>query len=390
MGHFWLVSVPSGGNKQDRFATIKTALGAETSSKLADVSMFVVPDLKVGTLDTLVKLSDELTKVDAAAESVSNKLVDLMKSLLNGDVKQAEATLVVGNRGTDDYVRSFAWNQMKYRIDKPLREIVDAIQQEVAQIDTTIKGRTTAYNQIKGNLQQLERKKLGNLSVKSLVDIVRKEHMVVDSEYITTQLVAVPRQLYPLWEQSYESLTEMVVPRSSQKIAEDEEYGLFTVTLFYKVVDQFLHKCRDLKFTPREFKFNERESETQKRQQQELQTLEKEHWGQLLRLTKANFSEAFACWVHVKAVRVFVESVLRYGPSLQFVAATIEPAGGSKYEKKIRASLNGFIEGAASSSSSPAKRDKALEQEFEELSLIAGVEKEYYEYVSLSLDFSMH
>ncbi len=33
--------------------------------------------------------------------------------------------------------------------------------------------------------------------------------------------------------------------------------------------------------------------------------------GPLVRWLKVNFSEAFTAWVHVKALRVFVESVLR-------------------------------------------------------------------------------
>lgn len=33
--------------------------------------------------------------------------------------------------------------------------------------------------------------------------------------------------------------------------------------------------------------------------------------GPLLRWLKVNFSEAFIAWVHIKALRVFVESVLR-------------------------------------------------------------------------------
>lgn len=33
--------------------------------------------------------------------------------------------------------------------------------------------------------------------------------------------------------------------------------------------------------------------------------------GPLVRWLKVNFSECFICWTHVKAIRVFVESVLR-------------------------------------------------------------------------------
>jgi len=33
--------------------------------------------------------------------------------------------------------------------------------------------------------------------------------------------------------------------------------------------------------------------------------------GPLVRWLKVNFSECFCAWIHVKALRVFVESVLR-------------------------------------------------------------------------------
>lgn len=38
--------------------------------------------------------------------------------------------------------------------------------------------------------------------------------------------------------------------------------------------------------------------------------------GPLVRWLKVNFSEAFIAWIHIKALRVFVESVLRYQHTL--------------------------------------------------------------------------
>jgi hypothetical protein len=35
----------------------------------------------------------------------------------------------------------------------------------------------------------------------------------------------------------------------------------------------------------------------------------------LIRYCRTNFAEAFVAWIHLKAIRVFVESVLRYGDS---------------------------------------------------------------------------
>lgn len=50
---------------------------------------------------------------------------------------------------------------------------------------------------------------------------------------------------YHDWEYKYEKLTDMVVPRSSRRIFEDQDHGLYTVTLFRKVVDEFKHHCRE-------------------------------------------------------------------------------------------------------------------------------------------------
>jgi V-type H+-transporting ATPase subunit C len=42
-------------------------------------------------------------------------------------------------------------------------------------------------------------------------------------------------------------------------------------------------------------------------------------------LSRTNFSEAFQALVHLKVVRLFVESVLRYGPPANFTGVVIIP-----------------------------------------------------------------
>lgn len=51
----------------------------------------------------------------------------------------------------------------------------------------------------------------------------------------------------------------MIVPRSSQLIKQDAEYGLFTVTLFKKVIEEFKLHAREKKFIVRDFIYNEEE-----------------------------------------------------------------------------------------------------------------------------------
>lgn len=53
---------------------------------------------------------------------------------------------------------------------------------------------------------------------------------------------------------------------------------------------------------------------------------------------KVNFSETFIAWIHVKALRLFVESVLRYGLPVNFLAVLIFP--NKKQTRKLRETLN--------------------------------------------------
>lgn len=61
------------------------------------------------------------------------------------------------------------------------------------------------------------------------------------------------------WNQHYEKITDMIVPRSSVLICQDAEYGLYTVSLFKKVQDEFKLHAREKKFVVREFTYNEEE-----------------------------------------------------------------------------------------------------------------------------------
>ena len=69
-----------------------------------------------------------------------------------------------------------------------------------------------------------------------------------------------------------------------------------------------------------------------------LVTDKKKQFGPLVRWLKVNFSECFCAWIHVKALRVFVESVLRYGLPVNFQAILLRP--NKKSTKRLRDVLN--------------------------------------------------
>ncbi|XP_065148955.1 V-type proton ATPase subunit C 1-B [Paramisgurnus dabryanus] len=374
MTELWLISAP--GEKTCQQTWDKMNLATTHANTLSTNHKFNIPDLKVGTLDVLVGLSDELAKLDSFIESVVRKVAQYMTDVLEDSRDKVQENLLANGVDLITYVIRFQWDMAKYPIKQSLKNISEIISKQVSQIDNDLKARASAYNSLKGNLQSLERKNAGSLMNRSLADIVKKDDFVLDSEYLITQLVVVPKASYEDWQKTYEMLAEMVVPRSTKLLFEDQENGLFSVTLFRKAIDDFKTKARENKFVVRDFQYNEEELKADKEQMTRLSTDKKKQFGPLVRWLKVNFSEAFIAWIHIKALRVFTESVLRYGLPVNFQAMLLQP--NKKNVKKLRDVLHDLYKHLDSSAT---VLDASMDIPGLNLS-----QQEYYPYVYYKID----
>ncbi|KAM5249857.1 V-type proton ATPase subunit C 2 isoform 3-T4 [Hipposideros larvatus] len=267
MSEFWLISAP--GDKENLKAMEK--MNTVTSkSNLSNNTKFAIPDFKVGTLDSLVGLSDELGKLDTFAESLIKRMAQSVVEVMEDAKGKVQENLLANGVDLTSFVTHFEWDMAKYPAKQPLVSVVDTLAKQLAQIETDLKSRTATYNTLKTNLENLEKKSRETLFTRTLSDIVNKEDFVLGSEYLITLLVIVPKPSYIQWQKTYESLSDMVVPRSTKLITEDKEGGLFTVTLFRKVIDDFKTKAKENKFTVREFYYDEKEI---KREREEMTRL---------------------------------------------------------------------------------------------------------------------
>ncbi|XP_020805090.1 V-type proton ATPase subunit C isoform X3 [Drosophila serrata] len=346
MSEYWIISAPGDKTCQQTYDTMNNLTSKQHN--LCNNYKFHIPDLKVGTLDQLVGLSDDLGKLDTYVEQITRKVANYLGEVLEDQRDKLHENLMANNTELPQYLTRFQWDMAKYPIKQSLRNIADIISKQIGQIDGDLKTKSQAYNNLKGNLQNLEKKKTGSLLTRNLADLVKKEHFILDSEYLTTLLVIVPKVMANDWLTNYEKITDMIVPRSTQLIQEDSDYCLFNVTLFKKVAEEFKLHARERKFIVRDFVYNEEELAAGKSEMTKLMTDKKKQFGPLVRWLKVNFSEAFCALIHVKALRVFVESVLRYGLPVNFQAILIEP--NKKSVKRLRDVLNqlyGHLDGAS-------------------------------------------
>ncbi|XP_048057335.1 V-type proton ATPase subunit C 1-B [Megalobrama amblycephala] len=377
MTEFWLISAP--GEKTCQQTWEKMNVATTQNNSLSTNHKFNMPELKVGTLDILVGLSDELAKLDSFVESVVRKVAQYMADVLEDSRDKVQENLLANGVDLVTYITRFQWDMAKYPIKQSLKNIQEIMSKQVSQIDNDLKARASAYNSLKGTLQSLERKNVGNLLTRSLGDIVKKEDFILDSEYLTTLLVVVPKTSYPDWQKTYETLSEMVVPRSTKLLFEDQDSGLFSVTLFRKAIDDFKQKARENKFMVRDFQYNEEEMKADKEELTRLSTDKKKQFGPLVRWLKVNFSEAFIAWIHIKALRVFTESVLRYGLPVNFQAMLLQPS--KKNVKKLREVLQDLYKHLDSSA---AVIDAPMDIPGLNLS-----QQEYYPYVYYKIDCNL-
>lgn len=258
---------------------------------------------------------------------------------------------------------------MKYRTDKSVAEVSETIAQEIQQIDNLLKTRLNAFNQSKTNVAAIERKITGSLLTKDLSSYVKPTDFIPPSDYMKTLLVIVPTLLKSQWESTYEQLTEMVVPRSSRCLCEEPDYSLYNVTVFNKVLKDFVKAAAAEKFTVRHFTYDEEEQAATVRADEASQADLKVQWASLVRLLKTNFGEIFSGWIHLKVLRLFVESVLHYGLPPQFLALVLKPSGGgggkNKAEKKLRLALLQLLEKLALPGISPIDVAAAIQTSHE-------------------------
>ncbi|XP_068665476.1 V-type proton ATPase subunit C-like [Aristolochia californica] len=369
---YWTVSLPVQSSASSTWGRLREAISKQSFD--TPVYRFNTPSLRVGTLDSLLSLSDDLLKSNSFIEGVSHKIRRQVEELER--VSGIESSpLTVDGVPVDSYLTRFTWDEAKYPIMSPLREIVDSIHVQVAKIEDDLKVRVAEYNNVRSQLNAINRKQSGSLAVRDLSNLVKPED-IVTSEHLVTLLAIVPKYSQKQWLSEYETLTTYVVPRSSKNLYEDNDYALYTVSLFGRVADNFKTSAREKGFQIRDFEYSPEAAESRKQELEKLMRDQENMRSSLLHWCYASYGEVFSSWMHFCAVRVFTESILRYGLPPSFLAAVLAPS--AKSEKKVRNILESLCDNSNS-----------IYWKSEDEVGMAGLvsESDSYPYVSFTINF---
>jgi len=184
----------------------------------------------------------------------------------------------------------------------------------------------------------------------------------------------------PLLDKSKSSkvLCNNVVPRSAVHIVTEGEFCLYRILVLKKGADSIKNLCREKRYTVRPFKYDPEEDKKAEGERDRLTAARYRQWRFLYQWCITTYEEMFTFWVHVKAIRIYVESVLRFGLPADICATVLEPKKGK--ENKLRQTLKELY-------SNLPNAELAHELDAGETDL-SGFGSDFYPYVYFSLKVS--
>jgi len=312
---------------------------------------------KFGSFDNLIKLTDDLVKFDSQTEGCLRRLERQFLETFEDERDRAAAekeggdshfTVTKGQEGPIVGIEAFInagwkWDEAKYPPQRSLQKNLEHLLECVQKIDEDCRSQGQAYSDVKGQKSALTKQgAAATFPTRDLVDLltpkVVKKDDFIETEHLTTVVVILGRGQEAEFKKWYENPVvkttrikdgrevehteeldsiQTVIPGSAEKFekcGEDKDGNtVWRVVLFKSCKDKFQSLARQSKFTVRDFEYNPTKLEELESKRKDVEADAATKLQKLQDFCKLAWSDVFTAWLHVKAMRCFVECVLRYG-----------------------------------------------------------------------------
>jgi V-type H+-transporting ATPase subunit C len=338
---------------------------------------------------------DDIAKYDGQVESILRRIERQMIEL-DPKIQLSDFKVLFRQKtmGVDSYVRAFVWDDTKFPRNRNVADNLSHLVMTVQKIDEDVKAKAYTFSDIKQSLQNAKKAKSSGstLATAELVEVLTPEVVdaddFIDKAHLVTLVVIVPRGSEKDFLASYEKFDEYVCPRSAKQfmklengklgpIADKDGSTLWRVICFKSSVDSFKTTAKANKFTVRDFSYSVEEYTATQAKVKHLESEYSKQETTLKRHCMASYSDTLVAWMHCKAIRVFVEAILRYGVPPNFSAFIVRPT--SKNTTKLRTILSDVFSASGLFGQNYIGTTEKKEGGAE------GDDEAYYPYVSLNL-----
>lgn len=286
-------------------------------------------------------------------------------------------------------MRKFEWDHARYQHqNRPLREIVEQVQQLTAKVDEELKKAVSVHTEKNLTVNTLQRRRIVNLATsdfEDFLDAASVAHMDIlgaEEGMLKTMMVAMPAALEKEFLRIYSTIGDDIAlfgethqktgPNSGRDSVKGSPVADGSAKLVHKTADMVLysivvlkghtesgyfaedgtfvtgksvdyieplrHAFREKRMTLRDFSYDSSKAGGLEGLITAAEDQLRRCHDDILQWCRANFGEVFAGWIHLKIIRAFVESVLRYSLPVNILALFVEP--NMKREKDVRAKLS--------------------------------------------------
>ena len=300
-------------------------LRKDDQKKITDFDLKTMNDLLSDNLDNLLKINDELIKVDMDFEAYL-KLIE--KRLFDLDPKcDIQINVKGSNYKIEDAISIFNWDDGRYpKKQKTISDILTKINEKYSQTYQNLKSKYEEY--VKEDTDLKNKIKVYNEALTLMKTDYREivklnSEKMIETDYLCTMLCFVPVNQEKNFKENYFKLCDgMVLPGSAQRIdnKQDDRICLYRVVVMKHVKDTFKQQLQsNLRCQSREY--NKEEINLRPQEEDEINNLTKkvkELKTTLIRNSLAGYSEVYYALLHLKYLRLYVESSLKYGNSDYF------------------------------------------------------------------------
>ncbi|KAK2195270.1 bifunctional Vacuolar ATP synthase subunit C superfamily/ATPase [Babesia duncani] len=357
-------------SREELFALLRKQL--QKSKACTDVGVLQIPkDLRFTTFDDLLRCADELEKEDQVVEMVlkrSEQLAREVDSITDVCIYYQGANLSVTK-----YLQSFEWDEGRFPKYNPIGENLKNLSQLVKKMGEDVGAKATTYADLNSKRQALKANDDCSNIYRDLVYIITPEVIqepsdFIESEHLTTIIVYVSVGSDADFLRRYMQFAPNIVPLSAKKLPIDlKSYSLYRVVMFKTSVEAFLKQCEANAIVAKQFIYKPEVYQSILEERSKLEVEANRQEVLLSRIFRVAYSDLFICWIHLKIMRVYCESILRFGIGSAFSCFFIRFLGNENITT-VRKILNDLL--CPNSKSKQQQHD-----EFED-------GNEYYSYVS--------
>jgi len=282
-----------------------------------------IPDLKYESFDKLMDFVDGCIKLDSGLEA-KLRAIERIGEDTGDDELKIYTNKQPNGVPVEHYLKTFEWDKNKFPLNRKIDDLVQSAQFAVSKCDDLVKNRAGNYSELKNVSQQYTKNASLSLASKDLVEVfsptlVNKSDFI-NSQTMQTMLVVIPSAsegefFEKVYDLQNEDGDQLAIADSHMKfsVTDKDNNSIFRVVVFRKFAEEFAKRCRAERWSCREFEYSadayQQYLQDKAKIAQEMQKAEYD----LKEVVKSAYSDVCQAWIHVKAIRLYVDALLRYG-----------------------------------------------------------------------------